>query len=412
MKGAWTMSFSKDELIKILAKDPNIKTAEDIQNVLKDLFGDLLQKMLEGEMDEHLGYAKHDYQSKNTTNSRNGKSRKTMKSDLGLFDLDVPRDRDGSFEPEIVKKHQTDVSHLESSIIGMYAKGMTTRDIAKQVNQMYGMDISPTLVSNITDKIIPMVREWQSRPLEAVYPIIFMDAIHFKVRKDNAVVSKAAYAAIGVNLEGKKDVLGIWIGSAESSKYWLLVLNELKNRGVKDILIASIDGLNGFKEAIKAVYPNTEIQRCIIHQIRNSSKYLSYKDLKAFNADLKLVYTAATEELALAELDKVEEKWGEKYLIAIKSWRNNWDELATFFKYPPEIRKIIYTTNAMESYNRQLRKVTKAKSIFPNDEALLKSLYLATVDITQKWTQSIRSWAQILAQLSIFFEGRLDDQLF
>ncbi|WP_183279800.1 IS256 family transposase [Clostridium fungisolvens] len=401
------MYFSKDELIKILAKDPNIKTAEDIQSVLKDLFGGLLQQMLEGEMDEHLGYAKHDYQNKNTTNSRNGKSRKTMK-----FDLDVPRDRDGSFEPEIVKKHQTDVSHLESSIIGMYAKGMTTRDIATQVNQMYGMDISPTLVSNITDKIIPMIKDWQSRPLEAVYPIIFMDAIHFKVRKDNAVVSKAAYAAIGVNLEGKKDVLGIWIGSDESAKYWLLVLNELKNRGVKDILIASIDGLNGFKEAIKAVYPNTEIQRCIIHEIRNSSKYLSYKDLKAFNADLKLVYTAATEELALAELDKLEEKWGDKYLIAIKSWRNNWDELATFFKYPPEIRKIIYTTNAMESYNRQLRKVTKAKSIFPNDEALLKSLYLATVDITQKWTQSIRGWAQILAQLSIFFKGRLDDQLF
>ncbi|WP_315115525.1 IS256 family transposase [Clostridium intestinale] len=406
------MSFSKDELIKILAKDPNIKTAEDIQNVLKDLFGGLLQQMLEGEMEEHLGYAKHDYQNKNTSNSRNGKSRKTMKSDLGLFDLDSPRDRDGSFEPEIVKKHQTDVSHLESSIIGMYAKGMTTRDIATQVNQMYGMDISPTLVSNITDKIVPMIRDWQSRPLESVYPIIFMDAIHFKVRKDSSVVSKAAYAAIGVNLEGKKDVLGIWIGSSESSKYWLLVLNEMKNRGIKDILIASIDGLNGFKEAIKAVYPSTEIQRCIIHQIRNSSKYLSYKDLKAFNADLKLVYTAVSEELALAELDKVEEKWGDKYLIAIKSWRNNWDELATFFKYPPEIRKIIYTTNAMESYNRQLRKVTKAKSIFPNDEALLKSLYLATVDITQKWTQSIRGWAQILAQLSIFFEGRLDEQLF
>lgn len=406
------MSFSKDELIKILAKDPNIKTAEDIQNVLKDLFGGLLQQMLEGEMEEHLGYAKHDYQNKNTSNSRNGKSRKTMKSDLGLFDLDIPRDRDGSFEPEIVKKHQTDVSHLESSIIGMYAKGMTTRDIATQVNQMYGMDISPTLVSNITDKIVPMIRDWQSRPLESVYPIIFMDAIHFKVRKDSSVVSKAAYAAIGVNLEGKKDVLGIWIGSSESSKYWLLVLNEMKNRGIKDILIASIDGLNGFKEAIKAVYPSTEIQRCIIHQIRNSSKYLSYKDLKAFNADLKLVYTAVSEELALAELDKVEEKWGDKYLIAIKSWRNNWDELATFFKYPPEIRKIIYTTNAMESYNRQLRKVTKAKSIFPNDEALLKSLYLATVDITQKWTQSIRGWAQILAQLSIFFEGRLDEQLF
>ena len=406
------MSFSKEELIKILAKDPNIKTAEDIQNVLKDLFGGMLQQMLEAELDNHLGYEKHDYQNKTTTNSRNGKSRKTMKSNLGYFDLDVPRDRDGSFEPEIVKKYQTDVSHLESSIIGMYAKGMTTRDIASQVNEIYGMDISPTLVSNITDKVIPMIREWQSRPLETVYPIVFMDAIHFKVRKDNTVVSKAAYAAIGVNLEGKKDVLGIWIGASESSKYWLLVLNELKNRGVKDILIASVDGLVGFNEAIRAVYPNTEIQRCIIHQIRNSSKYLSYKDLKAFNADLKLVYTAATEEVALAELDRLEEKWGEKYLIDVMSWRNNWIELYTFFKYPPEIRKIIYRSNAMESYNRQLRKVTKTKSIFPNDESLMKILYLATIDITKKWTQSIRGWAQILAQLSIFFEGRLDDQLF
>lgn len=412
MEGTQTMSFSKEELIKMLAKDPSIKTAEDIQNVLKDLFGGVLQQMLEAELDNHLGYTKHDYQNKNTTNSRNGKGWKTMESNLGYFDLDVPRDREGSFEPEIVKKHQTDVSHLESSIIGMYAKGMTTRDIATQVNEIYGMEISPTLASNMTDKVIPMVREWQSRPLETVYPIVFMDAIHFKVRKDNVVVSKAAYAAIGVNLEGKKDVLDIWIGSAESSKYWLLVLNELKNRGVRDILIASVDSLTGFNEAIRAVYPNTEIQRCIIHQIRNSSKYLSYKDLKAFNADLKLVYTATTEEIALAELDRLEQKWGDKYLIAIKSWRNNWNELATFFKYPPEIRKIIYKTNAMESYNRQLRKVTKTKSIFPNDESLMKILYLATIDISKKWTQAIRGWAQILAQLSIFFEGRLDDQLF
>lgn len=411
MEGTQTMSFSKEELIKMLAKDPSIKTAEDIQNVLKDLFGGVLQQMLEAELDNHLGYTKHDYQNKNTTNSRNGKGWKTMESNLGYFDLDVPRDREGSFEPEIVKKHQTDVSHLESSIIGMYAKGMTTRDIATQVNEIYGMEISPTLASNMTDKVIPMVREWQSRPLETVYPIVFMDAIHFKVRKDNVVVSKAAYAAIGVNLEGKKDVLDIWIGSAESSKYWLLVLNELKNRGVRDILIASVDSLTGFNEAIRAVYPNTEIQRCIIHQIRNSSKYLSYKDLKAFNADLKLVYTATTEEIALAELDRLEQKWGDKYLIAIRSWRNNWN-VATFFKYPPEIRKIIYKTNAMESYNRQLRKVTKTKSIFPNDESLMKILYLATIDISKKWTQSIRGWAQILAQLSIFFEGRLDDQLF
>ncbi|MDK0709570.1 IS256 family transposase [Clostridium perfringens] len=406
------MSYSEKELIKQLAKNPNIKTAEDAQNAIKTLFGGLIQQMLEAEMEEYLGYSKYDYTNKNTTNSRNGKSKKTVKSDLGLFDLDIPRDREGSFEPQIVKKHQTDISRLESSIIGMYAKGMSTRDIANQVNEMYGMDVSPTLISNITDKIIPSIKEWQCRPLESIYPIVFMDAIHFKVKKDNSIVNKAAYAAIGVNIEGNKDVLGIWIGASESSKYWLLVLNELKNREVKDILIACIDGLNGFKEAIKAVYPNTEVQRCIIHQIRNSSRYLSYKDIKEFNADLKLVYTAVNEDAALQALSSLEEKWGDKYLLAIKSWRNNWEELSTFFKYPPEIRRIIYTTNAMEGYNRQLRKVTKTKIAFPTDEALLKILYLATIDITKKWVQSIRGWSQILAQLSIYFDERLDDHLY
>ena len=294
----------------------------------------------------------------------------------------------------------------------MYAKGISTRNIANQVNEMYGMNVSPTLISNITDKIMPSIKEWQCRPLESIYPIVFMDAIHFKVKKDNSIVNKAAYAAIGVNIEGKKDVLGIWIGASESSKYWLLVLNELKNSGVKYILIACIDGLNGFKEAIKAVYPNTEVQRCIIHQIRNSSRYLSYKDIKEFNSDLKLVYTAVNEDVALQALSSLEEKWGDKYLLAIKSWRNNWEELSTFFKYPPEIRRIIYTTNAMEGYNRQLRKVTKTKPAFPTDEALLKILYLATIDITKKWVQSIRGWSQILAQLSIYFDERLDDHLY
>ncbi len=289
---------------------------------------------------------------------------------------------------------------------------MSTRDIANQVNEMYVMDVSPTLISNITDKIIPSIKEWQCRPLESIYPIVFMDAIHFKVKKDNSIVNKAAYAAIGINIEGKKDVLGIWIGATESSKYWLLVLNELKNRGVKDIFIACIDGLNGFKEAIRAVYPNTEVQRCIIHQIRNSSRYLSYKDIKEFNTDLKLVYTSVNEDAALQALSSLEEKWGDKYLLAIKSWRNNWEELSTFFKYPPEIRRIIYTTNAIEGYNRQLRKVTKTKTAFPTDEALLKILYLATMDISKKWVQSIRGWSQILAQLSIYFDERLDDHLY
>ncbi|EJO5349587.1 IS256 family transposase [Clostridium botulinum] len=406
------MSFSRKELIKQLIKETKPTSAKDVQETLKDLFADTLKEMLEAELDDHLGYSKYDYKNKNTTNSRNGRNSKRVLSDLGEFDLTVPRDREGSFEPQVVKKNQTDISGIEDQVIGMYAKGMTTRDIATHLENIYGFEASPTLISGITDKITPVAKEWQNRPLEPVYPIIFMDAIHYKVKQDNRVINKAAYAVIGVNLDGIKEVLGIWIGGNETSKYWLLVLNELKNRGVNDILIACVDGLNGFTEAIKAIYPHTEIQRCIIHQIRNSSKYVSYKDLKEFNADLKLVYTATTEEAALAQLERFEQKWGDKYLIAIRSWKNNWDELATFFKYPQEIRKIIYTTNAMESYNRQLRKVTKARSIFPSDDALLKMLYLATMDISKKWTQSIRGWAQILAQLSIFFEGRIDNILF
>lgn len=406
------MSFSRKELIKQLIKETSPTSAKDVQETLKELFADTLKEMLEAELDDHLGYSKYDYKNKQTTNSRNGRSSKKVVSDLGEFQLDVPRDRDGSFEPEVVKKNQTDISGIEDQVISMYAKGMTTRDIATHLENIYGFEASPTLISGITDKITPIAKEWQNRPLESVYPIIFMDAIHYKVKQDNRVINKAAYAVIGVNLDGIKEVLGIWIGANETSKYWLLVLNELKNRGVNDILIACVDGLNGFSEAIKAIYPRAEIQRCIIHQIRNSSKYVSYKDLKQFNADLKLVYTATTEEAALAELDKFEEKWAEKYLIAIRSWRANWEELSTFFKYPPEIRKIIYTTNAMESYNRQLRKVTKSKSIFPSDDALLKMLYLATMDISKKWTQSIRGWAQILAQLSIYFNDRLENIIF
>jgi len=412
MEGAQIMSFSRKELIKQLIKETSPTSAKDVQETLKELFADTLKEMLEAELDDHLGYSKYDYKNKQTTNSRNGRSSKKVVSDLGEFQLDVPRDRDGSFEPEVVKKNQTDISGIEDQVISMYAKGMTTRDIATHLENIYGFEASPTLISGITDKITPIAKEWQNRPLESVYPIIFMDAIHYKVKQDNRVINKAAYAVIGVNLDGIKEVLGIWIGANETSKYWLLVLNELKNRGVNDILIACVDGLNGFSEAIKAIYPRAEIQRCIIHQIRNSSKYVSYKDLKQFNADLKLVYTATTEEAALAELDKFEEKWAEKYLIAIRSWRANWEELSTFFKYPPEIRKIIYTTNAMESYNRQLRKVTKSKSIFPSDDALLKMLYLATMDISKKWTQSIRGWAQILAQLSIYFNDRLENIIF
>ena len=412
MEGTQIMSLSRKNFIKQLINENDIKSAKDIQDALKDLFAETIQEMLEAELDDELGYSKYDYKNKSTTNSRNGHSRKKVISDLGEIEISVPRDREGEFEPEIVKKNQRDISGIEDQVLSMYAKGMSTRDITDHLYNIYGIEASPTLISGLTDKILPMVQEWQNRPLESVYPIVFMDAIHYKVRQDNRVISKAAYAVIGVNMSGIKDVLGIWVGENETSKYWLKVLTEIRNRGVSDILIASVDGLNGFSEAIKAVFPRTEIQRCIIHQIRNSSKYVSYKDLKEFNKDLKEVYTAVNEPAALAELDRFQEKWGGNYSIAIRSWRNNWDELATFFKYPEEIRRIIYTTNAMESYNRQLRKVTKSKSIFPSDESLTKMLYLATMDITKKWTQSIRGWSQILAQLSIYFDDRVNSSIF
>ena len=284
---------------------------------------------------------------------------------------------------------------------------MSTRDISSHLKSIYGIDISHTLVAKITDRVLPLAQEWQNRALDTIYPIVFMDAIHYKVRSEGRIINKAAYVAIGINLEGIKEVLGIWIGENETSKYWLKVLTDIKNRGVKDIFIASVDGLNGFSDAIKAVFPYTEVQRCVVHQIRNTLNYVSYKHRKEFAKDLKLVYTASTEENALNELSLLEEKWNDYYAIALRSWRSHWDELATYFKYPQEIRILIYTTNSMESYNRLLRKVTKSKSIFPSDDSLHKSLYLATMDISEKWTQKIRGWNQILAHLSIYFEDRM-----
>jgi len=398
----------KKELLREFIKENNLTTAKEIQNALKDVFASTLQEMLEAELEDHLGYSRYDYKNKETKNSRNGSSAKKVLSDLGEMELAIPRDREGEFEPKVVKKYQTDVSGIEDKILAMYAKGMTTRDISAHLEEIYGIDASHTLISKITDKIIPLAHEWQSRPLEHVYPIIFLDAIHYKVRTDGKVINKAAYVILGININGNKEVLGIWIGENESAKYWLSVLTDLKNRGVKDILIASIDGLTGFKDAIKAIFPNTEVQRCIVHQIRNSTKYIPYKDKKEFCKDLKLVYTSVNEDTALLELNNLEEKWKDKYAIAITSWRNNWEDLSTFFKYPEEIRKLIYTTNAIESYNRQLRKVTKSRSIFPNDEALFKMLYLATQDITKKWTQNVRNWALALAQLSIHFDARFE----
>ncbi|CAM5781906.1 MULTISPECIES: IS256 family transposase [Brevibacillus] len=395
------------EQIKQWIKEKNMKSVDDVQSALKDLFADTIQEMLEAEIESSLGYAKHDMKNKRTTNSRNGYSKKTVRSEYGDVDIQVPRDREGDFEPNIVKKHQSNVTGIEDQILALYAKGVSTRDIQDHLQQLYGIEVSPTLISNVTNKIVPMIKEWQNRPLQAVYAVVFLDAIHFKVKQDGAIVNKAAYMVIGIDLDGHKDVLGIWIGENESAKFWLHVLNELKNRGVQDILITSVDNLRGFTEAISACYPKTEIQKCVIHQIRNSIKYVSYKDLKKITSELKPIYKAPTEQAALEELDQFEQTWGSRYPLMVRSWRNNWDEIATFFKYPPEIRKLIYTTNVIESYHRQLRKVTKGKAMFPTDDALLKMLYLVTMDVLRKWTGRVQNWGQILLQLSVFFEDRV-----
>ncbi|MBW5449477.1 IS256 family transposase [Cohnella sp. CFH 77786] len=404
--GLWTK-----EQLRAFIKENKLVTAQDAQNALKNLFAETLQEMLEAELDTHLGYEKHDVQNKRTTNSRNGKSKKTITSEYGEQEISVPRDRLSEFDPIVVKKNQSSVTGIEDQIIALYAKGVSTREIQDHLQNLYGIDVSPTMISNVTNKIIPLIKEWQNRPLQGVYAVVFLDAIHFKVKQDGAIVNKAAYMVIGIDLDGNKDVLGMWIGENESAKFWLSVLNDLKNRGVQDILITCVDNLTGFSQAITACYPKTEIQKCIIHQIRNSTRYVSYKDLKKVTADLKPIYKAATEEMALVELDRFEETWGAKYPLIIRSWRSNWDELATFFKYPPELRKLIYTTNMIESYHRQLRKVTKGKSIFPSDEALLKMLYLVTMDVTRKWTGRVQNWGQMLLQLSVFYPDRIGPHL-
>lgn len=394
-----------NKISKMLIEEYQPETVQDLQEALKDLLGDTMEQMLKAELDEHLDY---EYGEKPLSlNTRNGSSKKTVKSSYGNIDLNIPRDREGSFEPQALKKYQKDISNIENQIISMYAKGMTTRDISTHIKEIYGFGISESMVSKITNKILPTIEEWQNRPLEKVYPFVFLDAIHYHVRENNIVVKKAVYIALGYNTEGYKEILGMWVGENESSKYWLLVLNQLKERGLEDILIVSTDNLSGFSQAIESVYPKTEIQKCVIHQIRNSTKFVSYRDIKELMKDLKTVYKASTEELALSNLDIFEKKWSKKYPMCVNSWRNNWAELATYFKYPEGIRKLIYTTNSIENFNRQLRKVTKNKTIFPNDYALQKSLYLAMVDASSKWTSRIRGWDQILSQLSIFFEGRI-----
>lgn len=398
----------RKQLLELL-QGAGINDVEGVQELFKEMVGTVLENGLEGELEDELGYSKYDYRNKETDNSRNGYSEKTLRTSLGELDISVPRDRKGEFDPQIVKKNQTSLSgDIEEKILSMYAKGMTTSDIEGHIRDIYGIEVSDSTISRITDKIMPVVKEWQMRPLESVYAVVFLDAVHFHVRSEGQIVKKAVYVAIGLRLDGIREVLGMWVGENESAKFWLGILNGLKNRGVEDILIACVDGLTGFTGAIEAVFPQTQIQQCIIHQIRNSTKYVSYKDLKALMTDLKKVYAAIDEATALYELESFDEKWSSKYPKIAVSWKANWANLSTYFKYPQEVRTLIYTTNAIENFNRQLRKVTKSKSVFPTDDSLLKMLYLAMVDITKKWTGRRKDWGPIHSQLEIFFEGRLD----
>lgn len=387
----------------------SIKDGGDVNGVMRDMMSVLLEGVLDEELDEELGYSKYDYKNKETDNSRNGHSEKTMHTSYGDMNVAIPRDRKGDYEPQLIKKYQNTVTQdMEEKIISMYAKGMTTSDIESHLRELYGIEISDSTISRVTEKVMPLVKEWQNRPLEQIYAVVFLDAIHYHVRSEGHVVKKAVYIALGIDMEGHRDVLGMYVGENESAKFWLTILNSLKNRGVEDILIACVDGLSGFPQAIEAAYPETEVQQCIVHQIRNSTRYTSYKDLKKLMADLKCVYAAQSEELALEALESFKAKWNDKYPKIYKSWHDHWPLLSTYFKYLEPVRRLIYTTNSIEAFNRQLRKVTKNKGVFPSDESLLKMLYLATMDITKKWTGRRQDWGVIHSQLEIYFEDRLE----
>lgn len=401
------MTEGKRNIIHQLLEEYDIQTAEDIQEALKDLLGGTIKEMMEAEMDNHLGYEKSE--RSDSDDYRNGYKTKRVNSSYGSMEIEVPQDRKSTFEPQIVKKRQKDISDIDQKIIAMYAKGMTTRQISETIEDIYGFETSEGFISDVTDKILPQIEDWQNRPLDEIYPILYIDAIHYSVRENGIIKKLAAYVILGINTAGRKEVLTITIGDTESSKYWLSVLNELKNRGVKDILVLCADGLTGIKEAITAAYPKTEYQRCIVHQVRNTLKYVPDKDRKAFALDLKTIYHAANEEQARQALDRVDTKWTPKYPNSMKRWYDNWDAIAPIFKFSSEVRKVIYTTNAIESLNATYRKLNRQRSVFPNDTALLKALYLATFEATKKWTTSIRNWAQVYGELSIMYEGRLPE---
>lgn len=399
------LSEGKQNIIAALLEEYDIQSAEDIQDALKDLLGGTIQSMMEAEMDSHLGY--EPYERTDNSNARNGRKSKTVRSKYGELNIQVPQDRESSFEPQIVQKRQKDISHIDDKIIAMYAKGLSTRQISEQIEDIYGFEVSEGMISDVTNKLLPEIEDWQHRPLSSVYPVVFIDAVHFSVRDNNIIKKLAAYVILGINQDGFKEVISLQIGQNESSKYWLGVLNELRNRGVQDILILCADGLTGMKEAVNAAFPNTEYQRCIVHQVRNTLKYVADKDKKKFAGDLKTIYEAPSESAAHERMLEVTESWNEHYPNAMKSWSVNWDVISPIFKFSTVVRKVIYTTNAIESLNSTYRRLNRGRSVFPSDTALLKALYLATFEATKKWNLPIRNWGRVYGELSIMYEGRL-----
>ena len=401
------LTEGKKNIIAGLMEEYDIQTADDIQEALKDLLGGTIKGMMEAEMEEHLGYEKHERSDKD--NARNGTKSKRVRSNYGEFEIEVPQDRQSTFEPKVVAKRQKDISQIDQKIISMYARGMTTSQISEQIEEIYGFECSEGFISDVTDKILQEVDDWQNRPLDAVYPIMFIDAVHFSVREDHQIRKLAAYVILAINSDGYKDVISLQIGENESSKYWLGVLNELKNRGVKDVMVICADGLTGIKEAIEAAFPKTEYQRCIVHQVRNTLKYVAHKDKKAYAADLKTIYLAPTEKQGLENMKKVMSKWKDKYPNSMKSWEANWDVLTPIYKFSTEVRKVIYTTNAIESLNSTYKKLNRQRSVFPSDTALLKALYLSTLQATKKWTMPLRNWAKVYGEFSIMYPDRMPE---
>ena len=405
------MDKASKELLRDFVNSQHFTSTTDILNSMKDLFSDVLQQVMKAELEETLGYEKSGHASENTEsgkskNYRNGYSKKTVKTQLGEVDVKISRDRNGEYEPKIIGKYSRNADGMEEKILALYACGMSQRDISEQIKNLYDVEISDGLVSKIVEKVTPEVNAWQNRPLESVYPFIFMDAIHYKVKEDHQYITKAAYVVLGIGMDGHKDILGVWIGENESAKFWLSVMNDLRNRGVKDVYVFCVDGLSGFREAIGAAFPKAQIQRCIVHQIRSSTKYVNWKDMKEVMADLKKIYGAVNEDEAMNGLIEFKDKWAKNYPSCVRSWEENWDILTTFYAYPAEVRKIIYTTNIIEGLNRQFRKITKNKPSFTNDDSLRKMLYLASQNIVNHWTVVCRNWDMVSNQLRILFEGR------